>query len=78
MTLIFITQSLVSGINVGALYGLTAVGLSLIFGVMKILNVAHGEFIMIGAYTGFWLFTLLDCDPFLDSRWLESPFFCWE
>ncbi|MBT3367560.1 MAG: branched-chain amino acid ABC transporter permease [Nitrospina sp.] len=65
MTLTFITQSLVSGINVGALYGLTAVGLALVFGVMKILNVAHGEFIMIGAYTGFWLFTLLDCDPFL-------------
>ncbi len=65
MNLTLLAQTLINGINIGALYGLTAVGLSLIFGVMKILNVAHGEFIMIGAYAGFWLFTLLGCDPFL-------------
>ena len=43
-----VTQTFVNGINIGALYGLTAVGLSLTFGVMKILNVAHGEFLMVG------------------------------
>ncbi len=59
-----VAQSLVSGILVGALYGLAAVGLSLVFGVTKILNVAHGELLMLGGYASFWLFTLLGVDPF--------------
>lgn len=46
-----IAQTIVNGINVGALYGLAAVGLSLTFGVMKILNIAHGEFLMLGGYS---------------------------
>lgn len=61
----FLAQTFVNGINIGALYGLAAVGLSLVFGVMKILNVAHGEFLMIGSYIGFWLFTLCGVDPFM-------------
>ena len=60
-----VAQTLVNGINVGAMYGLIAVGLSLTFGVMKILNVAHGEFLMVGGYLAFWLFTLIGLDPFL-------------
>jgi len=60
-----IAQTIVNGINVGALYGLAAVGLSLTFGVMKILNIAHGEFLMLGGYMAFWLLTLLGIDPFL-------------
>ena len=60
-----LAQTFVNGINVGALYGLAAVGLSLTFGVMKILNVAHGEFLMVGGYFSFWLFTLMGVDPFL-------------
>ena len=58
-------QSFTNGIIVGTLYGLVAVGLSLIFGVMKILNVAHGEFLMLGGYAAFWMFTLYNIDPFL-------------
>jgi branched-chain amino acid transport system permease protein len=46
------------------LYGLAAVGLSLVFGVTKFLNVAHGELLMFGGYASFWLFTLLGVDPF--------------
>jgi len=61
----FLAQTFVNGINVGALYGLAAVGLSLIFGVMRILNVAHGEFLMVGGYIGFWLFKLYGVDPFM-------------
>jgi branched-chain amino acid transport system permease protein len=60
-----LAQTFVNGISVGALYGLAAVGLSLTFGVMKILNVAHGEFLMVGGYFSFWLFTLMGVDPFL-------------
>jgi branched-chain amino acid transport system permease protein len=59
-----ISQTIVNGINVGALYGLAAVGLSLTFGVMKILNIAHGEFLMVGGYAAFWLLSLCGVDPF--------------
>ncbi len=58
-------QNLVFGILVGALYGLVALGLSLVFGVTKFLNVAHGELLMFGGYATFWAFSLLDLDPFL-------------
>jgi branched-chain amino acid transport system permease protein len=60
-----LVQNLVFGILVGALYGLAAVGLSLVFGVTKILNVAHGELLMFGGYASFWAVTLLGIDPFL-------------
>jgi branched-chain amino acid transport system permease protein len=58
-------QNLVIGLLVGGLYGLAAVGLSLVFGVTKILNVSHGELLMLGGYASFWLFTLFGVDPFL-------------
>jgi branched-chain amino acid transport system permease protein len=60
-----VLQNLVFGILVGALYGLAAVGLSLVFGVTKFLNVAHGELLMFGGYASFWLFNLLGLDPFV-------------
>jgi branched-chain amino acid transport system permease protein len=56
-------QSLVSGILIGLIYALVAVGLTLIFGVMDIVNFAHGEFVMFGMYSGFWLFALYALDP---------------
>ena len=58
-------QNLVFGILLGALYGLAAVGIAMVFGVTKFLNVAHGELLMFGGYASFWLFNLLDLDPFL-------------
>lgn len=61
----FIAQNLIFGILTGALYGLAAAGLSLVFGVLRVLNVAHGELVMIGGYASFWLFALLGLDPFL-------------
>ncbi len=60
-----ILQSLAFGLFTGATYGLAAVGLSLVFGVLKVLNVAHGELLMLGGYLSFWAFTLLGLDPFL-------------
>src|SRR5262245_44878358 len=60
-----VIQSIVSGALVGALYGLAALGLSLVFGVLKVLNVAHGELLMLGGYGCFWAFTLLKIDPYL-------------
>jgi branched-chain amino acid transport system permease protein len=64
MTLDAVLQSLTFGLLVGALYGLAAAGLSLVFGVMRVLNVAHGELLMLGGYGSFWLFALYGVDPF--------------
>jgi branched-chain amino acid transport system permease protein len=65
ISLSIVGQSLLSAVLVGSLYGLAALGLSLVFGVLKVLNVAHGELLMIGGYTAFWLFNLLGVDPYL-------------
>jgi branched-chain amino acid transport system permease protein len=62
-----IAQNLVFGLFVGSNYGLAAVGLSLVFGVLRVLNVAHGELLMVGGYVTFWLFTLTGLDPFLSA-----------
>lgn len=58
-------QTLVFGIFAGAIYGIAAMGLALTFGVLKILNIAHGELVMLGGYAGFWAFSVLGWDPFL-------------
>lgn len=58
-------QTIANGILVGALYGLVALGLGLLMGVMKFLNIAHGTFIILGGYVSFWLFNLWGIDPFL-------------
>ena len=56
-------QLLLFGVVWGGLYALIATGLNVIYGVMKILNIAHGELLMLGAYLTFWLFTLWDVSP---------------
>jgi len=56
-------QTLVFGILNGALYGIIALGIALVFGVMKYLNVAHGALIIVGAYGSLFLFRL-GIDPF--------------
>jgi len=60
-----VVQNLVFGLFVGGLYGIAAVGLSLVFGVMKVLNVAHGSLVMLGGYATYWAFTSYGIDPFL-------------
>ncbi len=55
---------LISGAILGALYSLVSVGLNLQYGVTRILNVAHGDFLMIGAYLTFFLFTWWGMNPF--------------
>ena len=60
-----LAQQLLLGLLIGGLYGLAAAGLSLVFGVLKVLNVAHGELIMLGGYGAFWVVALLGLDPFV-------------
>ena len=58
-------QALIHGLLSGSIYALLALGLALIFGVMKIINICHGELVVLGAYVTFWLYTLMGVDPFL-------------
>jgi branched-chain amino acid transport system permease protein len=60
-----IIQAIVSGVLMGLVYALVAVGLSLIFGLMEIVNFAHGEFLMLAMYFTFWLWALATLDPLL-------------
>jgi branched-chain amino acid transport system permease protein len=55
---------IIGGAILGAVYSLVAVGLNLQYGVTRILNVAHGDFLMIGAYLAYFSFTLLHLNPF--------------
>ncbi len=56
-------QQLVNGLLIGFMYSLIAIGLTLIWGVMNIVNFAHGDFLMLGMFTSFWLYTLYGLDP---------------
>lgn len=47
--------TIANGVLLGGFYGLTAMGLSLVFGITKIINVCHGEFVVLGAYVSYWL-----------------------
>jgi len=60
-----IGQVVVSGLLSGALYAMVALGLALIFGVMRVINIAHGPFLMLGAYTTYVLYTAVGLNPYL-------------
>lgn len=58
-----LVQQLVNGLLIGCVYSLIAIGLTLIWGVMNIVNFAHGDFLMLAMYVSFWLYALLGLDP---------------
>ncbi|MGI4940094.1 MAG: branched-chain amino acid ABC transporter permease [Janthinobacterium lividum] len=65
MSLDLLAQSLVSGLLMGLIYALVAAGLSLIFGLMDVVNFAHGEMMMLAMYAAFVLFSTLGLDPLI-------------
>src|SRR5574341_472397 len=69
-----VPQLVVSTILLGGIYALIAVGLTLIFGVMRVVNFAHGEFLMLGMYLAFWSFALWRLDPYI-VLFLSIPLF---
>jgi len=58
-----IAQAVVNGLLIGGIYALVSIGVTLIFGVVKIVNFAQGEFVMIGMYISFFLATNFGIDP---------------
>jgi branched-chain amino acid transport system permease protein len=56
-------QQLVNGVLIGLVYSLLAIGLTMVWGVMNVLNFAHGDFLMIGMFLSYWLYTLAGVDP---------------
>ncbi len=57
-------QVLVNGLMLGGLFAIIGIGLTLIFGIVKVINFAHGEFLMVGMYAAFLLTTALDVHPY--------------
>jgi len=58
-------QSVLSGLLVGGVYALIGIGLTIIFGVMRVINFAHGDLLMLGMYATWWIFTKTHLDPYL-------------
>ena len=56
---------IITGLLLGGIFALVSVGLSLQYGVARVLNVAHGEFIMVGAFITFWLLGAINLNPLL-------------
>jgi len=71
-----LTQTLVSGFLIGFVYALIAVGLTMIFGVMDIVNFAHGEYLMIAMYFAYWFFVLFGMDPLQSLPIITVILFC--
>jgi len=63
MVLEQLAGNLIQGLVLGAIYGMATMGLSLIFGVLKVVNVGHGAFIMVGAFVTLWLFNAFGINP---------------
>ena len=60
-----LSSAVVTGVLLGGLYALIALGLSMVFGVMKLINVAHGDLVVFGSYFGYAMMTYLGVDPLL-------------
>ena len=76
MSLPLLLSALVSGLANGAIYALIALGLTLIYGVLHIVNFAHGSLLMLALYAAFFLWRLFGVDPYVAILPLIPAFFC--
>lgn len=70
-----LAQLAVNGILLAGVYALMAIGLNVIFGVIRVLNMAHGEMLMIGAFAAFWVWRLSGANPFVAFVAMGPVFF---
>src|SRR6266705_2703084 len=70
-----VANVVISGVLTGLVYGLMALGLSVIFGVVRVVNFAHGEMMTIAMYAATVLFAALHLDPFLAMVPVAAAFF---
>jgi branched-chain amino acid transport system permease protein len=70
-----ILQLIINGLLLGGIYALISIGLTLIFGVLEIVNFAHGEFLMLAMYASYFLFQLYGVDPYLSLVIILPLFF---
>ncbi|MGQ9508152.1 MAG: branched-chain amino acid ABC transporter permease [Thermodesulfobacteriota bacterium] len=75
MSIINFLEILIRGIMLGSVYSLVGIGLTLVWGVVGIVNIAHGEFVMLGAYFAFWAFSLLHLNPLFSVAFSIPIFF---
>src|SRR5580693_10278223 len=75
MTASIIVNVVVQGVLTGLVYGLMALGLSVIFGVVRVVNFAHGEFTVVAMYAAFVLFAALGLDPLVAMLPIAAAFF---
>jgi len=68
-------QATISGVLIGGVYALVALGLTLVFGVLRIINFAHGTLMMLGMYATFFLWSLAGVDPYLSVVIVGPAFF---
>jgi branched-chain amino acid transport system permease protein len=76
MDLTTFLQGFLTGILMAGIYALVAIGLTLIFGVVRIVNFAQGEFVMLGMYSTYWLWKLWGIDPYLSLLITMPLLFC--
>lgn len=71
----YLMQVLISGLMLGGIYAMVSMGLTMIFGVVRVINFAHGEFLMIAMYLVYWLNVLLGMDPYISILITVPVFF---
>lgn len=71
-----VAQTLADGLVLGGIYALSAVGFSLIFGVLHVINLSHGIMVLIGAYLALFLSHFLGIDPLLTMPLVMAALFC--
>lgn len=70
-----IVQLIITGLLLGGIYALVSIGLCLIFGVLEIVNFAHGDFLMLSMYMTYWLFYAFGLDPYINLFIVLPVFF---